>query len=219
MYPMGGMNVGGMNVGGFPVGGMNVGGMNRMMYGGAAKGQILTDAEKAQMKALSAATRERNALVNAQRASRRSDAIELGIQDLKRLNPTLILPESAWRAWSTAAFAARVKASKPTGPAGGPRKGKGQFITIDGRRIKNPNYEAPTGLSFQRSRLTAANMKKKGTTAAQLAGLDAALTQAGFGIYDLESGEIMDGGAWYDDLWSGIKDVASTVAPVLPFIM
>lgn len=27
------------------------------------------------------------------------------------------------------------------------------------------------------------------------------------------------GGAWYDDLWSGIKDVASTVAPFIPLVL
>lgn len=47
-----------------------------------------------------------------------------------------------------------------------------------------------------------------------LAKISAYLLEMGFGIHDLETG-----GAWYDDLWSGIKDVASTVAPVLPFIM
>jgi hypothetical protein len=53
---------------------------------------------------------------------------------------------------------------------------------------------------------------------ASLATIADALQQMGFGIYDLESGM-----GFFDDLWSGVKDVGKTalqVAPhLLPFIM
>jgi hypothetical protein len=58
------------------------------------------------------------------------------------------------------------------------------------------------------------DLRQKGLTKDQLSALDAKLKAVGFGIYDMETGS-----AWYDDLWSGVKDVGKTALQVAPHLL
>ena len=53
---------------------------------------------------------------------------------------------------------------------------------------------------------------------AELEALADFLTQEGYGIHDLHSGEIL-GEGFFDDLWSGVKDVGKTALHLAPHLL
>jgi hypothetical protein len=185
-----------------------------MMYDG---GVPLTTAQKASRKA----TRERNAPSIQQKKFEKLAEESRTLMRLANTPEYANLPFSVLQALAKATVTEQGRVNR----AKAPRVQK--FIKReDGSMIANPQYIkqarvlGPDARVYAdlRSRLSLSHAQSReppvNLTPANIEKIKKALSDVGLGIYDLETG-----GAWYDDLWSGIKDVASTVAPVLPFIL
>lgn len=220
MYPMGGMNVGGINVGG--------------MYGGAIPKMYLTAQDKAQgiinpayaalsqakqaqyARARASASQKRGVRQTAQQASMAQQLAEYEQQGLTKAQAKKVIQINRLKE-----SLARAEAPRPAG-VGRLRKGVYKYLERGNPDSGiNPAYqglrsEFADSLARQRSRLSSKHLKSKEIPLdeASVMRIADALSAIGLGIHDLETG-----GAWYDDLWSGIKEGANVASHILPFVL
>jgi hypothetical protein len=197
-YDMSPMGYGGMNVGGMSVGGMPVGG------------------------ALTAEERKRYALqAQLTRAQR--------LIDMSRKFPQATAQELV--AGYRQEYPAKVKGVKMS-PQEKQANALRRAQAIVAGTYQPEERKAPKGFALAKKGLMSRMKVGKKSSIdqhkfgdADLVAIANALSQLGFGIHDLETGSALDleGMGFFDDLWSGVKDVGKTalqVAPhLLPFIM
>jgi len=202
-----------MGYGGMNVGGMNVGGMNYMMpqmgmYGGMPVGGVLPAKGTPAYDAMRAKAQRTRDL--------KKDIIDSRIQELiqEAAAQNIRLPKAKARIeavneYNLANYEMKRGEPKPrVSRKGMPRGPQSQLSQMFSPFQKRLNVSAMKKKSSQFIGLDDATLPQK------LQQLDASLKQLGLGIMNMETG-----GAWYDDLWSGIKSGAKVAEHILPFVL
>jgi hypothetical protein len=202
MYPMGGMNVGGMNVGGFPIGGA----LPPQYLSASARLRREENPEYIAMREKAQYTRDL-----------KKESIDIRTQEIiaEGLSRGVKIPKSRAKVQATSDYNMANYEMKQSQKVSKPRTSRKDMP-------RAPLSSLAKMFQPYSKRLAVGPMRKKGSkfvgednvTADQLLALDAALSKMGLGMYNMETG-----GAWYDDLWSGVKDVASVAAPLLPLLL
>ena len=217
--PMGARHYGGINVGGMPVGGMThlpqYGGMPvgggpisglLGMFGlgdGDMYGGVFPKRGEAGYEELRAKIADARAKKKAFMAGRRAQLKAEGYTAKEQMS----ISRTEWEA-------SRVKPRKPKRGEEGyvqrPRKGQ------EGYRPPKLSQVATLKSRISRGK-NGSSLTSKRITNEDLETLADFLAENGYGIHDL------DGGAWYDDLWSGVKQgvgMATQIAPhLLPLLL
>lgn len=199
MYPMGGAMRGGVSVGGFPVGGA----FDKYIVKGD-KESGYNDAWKASMKKAKNTRDEKKQIVEI----RVNEIINEGLMSGRKISKkeAKVIATGEYNLEKLQQDKRDLLAKRGPPKPRISRKGMPRF----------PMSSDALRLSEQRSRLTVKNAKARGTTLTpeHIDKIRHVLTEVGLGIYDLETG-----GAWYDDLWSGIKTGAKVAEHILPFVL
>ena len=244
--PVGGMPVGGMPVGGMPVGGMPVGGM---MFAGMPMGGALPkkgDMGYAEFRErVDEARRASQASKDAWVLTRTAQLLQTGVSTKLAKRQA----DYEYKAEVDKIKSAKAKVTRDAKPkkARVPRAKKAELTAeelqailerrdaIRGERKEATKRGVFTGLYDKqplfndyeqiRRRITD---KRRGAEGSKYAGqrmpkevlakVAELLTANGFGVVDLHSGDLMGEGFW-DDVWSGIKDVGSVALKVAPMLL
>jgi hypothetical protein len=212
--PMGARHYGGIGVGGMPMGGMSVGGMTHQRhYGGmydAMGGARTKKGEEGYVYTpLSKDQKEHNKLI---RAETQAKVDYLADEIQKQFGVSV--SEALKRAKSTVNALNKKARMEGVVRARVQRPKKGEEGYVPAKKHDNVWYAThKDSISTIKKRLNTGKngslFTQKRITQKDLAELSAWLESKGYGIEDLE------GCAWYDDLWSGVKDVAKFAMPLV----
>jgi len=194
----GGVPVGGVPVGGVPVGGVMMPhsyGFNQMLMPSAMEGGVaMTKQEKAQR------ARDMKKAIAERAKEIMEEDLSLGTVTSK--NVALALAKDELQARNKRAVKERAISA--------PRLNK-KMLRKRASALRKGEVEKATNRA-DKYRADIYNDKKK-LTQAELMAISDRLKAEGYGMYDFV------GGAWYDDLWHGIKKGAEIATSALPFIL